>query len=330
MAVKRLPHQKKTLYLFLDIGELEVTLAHKRLLTVVSVIGVCIVCVVAFFLSVMVSRRITAPLHQLLEKVKRTGPDSLPTNISESFKDEEILILTRALDRSMHRIKGFLEREKRFTRDASHELRTPVTIIRGAVEILQQNPEYRKDSIRRPLDRIDRAVRDMEEIIETFLWLGRSDAAFDPDQTCDLTEVARQIVDSYGETAVKKGIHIELREDAAPLLSAPPAIPSIVLSNLLRNAIHFTPSGEVSITIQKDRLRVADTGRGISSEVLSRVTKPHVKSRSSPGFGLGLDIVKRLCERFGWTLDIQSREGCGTEAVWVFGHAPGSNPGARP
>jgi signal transduction histidine kinase len=330
VAVKRLPDQKKTLYLFLDIGELEVTLAHKRLLTVVSIIGVCIVCVIAFVLSVMVSKRITAPLHQLLEKVKRAEPDNLPTNISESFKDEEILILTRALDRSMHRIKGFLEREKRFTRDASHELRTPVTIIRGAVEILQQCPEYQKGSIRRPLDRIDRAVRDMEEIIETFLWLGRSEAAFDPDQKCDLTEVVRQMAESYGETAAEKGICIELKEDAAPLLSAPPAIPLIVISNLLRNAVHFTPFGKITITLQKDRLTVADTGRGIPSEDLSAVTKPHVKDRGSPGFGLGLDIVKRLCERFGWTLDIKSREGTGTEAIWVFGHQLSSFSEAGP
>jgi len=85
------------------------------------------------------------------------------------------------------------------------------------------------------------------------------------------------------------------------------------VTNLIRNAFHFTTRGSVTITIDEAHIGIRDTGLGIDADQLGAVTQSHVKGEKSQGFGLGLSIVSRLCKRFGWQLFIESEAGKGTE-----------------
>ena len=89
-------------------------------------------------------------------------------------------------------------------------------------------------------------------------------------------------------------------------------------TDLLRNALSFTSSGTVTVNIEQDRVEVIDTGEGIPENQLNRITKPYVRGSRSMGFGLGLNIVQRLCDRFGWRLEIENQEGQGTTVRWIF------------
>ena len=86
----------------------------------------------------------------------------------------------------------------------------------------------------------------------------------------------------------------------------------IAVTNLIRNAFHFTSRGSVAITIDEAHIGIQDTGMGIEPDKLDSVTRTHIKGEKSQGFGLGLSIVSRLCGRFGWHLEIESQAGKGT------------------
>lgn len=106
---------------------------------------------------------------------------------------------------------------------------------------------------------------------------------------------------------------IELQDGAELEVSAPVQAVSIVLSNLLRNACNYTHEGLVSVKIEADSVSIGDNGEGIAAAEIERIQQPFQRSSSqADGYGLGLDIVRRLCERFGWELDIRSEVGKGT------------------
>jgi signal transduction histidine kinase len=99
-------------------------------------------------------------------------------------------------------------------------------------------------------------------------------------------------------------------------VQAPPRVLAIVLGNLVGNAFRRTLSGAVTISWHDGRLEVTDTGPGIPSEIVASACQRHVAGEH--GHGLGLSIVSALCERFGWQLDLESREGSGTCATLVL------------
>jgi signal transduction histidine kinase len=91
-----------------------------------------------------------------------------------------------------------------------------------------------------------------------------------------------------------------------------------VVSNLIRNAFTFTSSGSVTITVDDNSITVKDTGTGIRSEEIGKVFQKHFKGTGSPGSGIGLSLVKRICDRYEWEIILISTEGQGTSAQLIF------------
>ena len=117
-------------------------------------------------------------------------------------------------------------------------------------------------------------------------------------------------------------VSIELKASALLTVTAPAQAVGIVLGNLLRNACNYTPDGKVVVSIDGQGVSIRDTGKGIEQEALERVQQPFERGTDvGSGYGLGLDIVRRLCERYHWDLSIQSVAGKGT-VVRVRFHEP--------
>ncbi len=265
----------------------------------------------AVVFGLFTSRRILAPLMELAARIRDLNPERLPDNLGEREGKNEIGLLTQTIGNTMNRIKEFVEREKQFTRDASHELRTPLTIVKGAVEIIEQQPEAEENRlIKRPLARIKRSVRDMETTIETFLWLAREENP--TDETCGVTDVVDSALGKNDYLLEGKEVAVVKAYHAAPVLRIPEPVLYIALTNLIRNAFYYTDKGSVTVTVEEGFVEISDTGAGIEEEVLGDITRAHVKGTESAGFGLGLAIVQRLCDRFDWELSIESRKKKGT------------------
>ncbi len=277
----------------------------------IMLISLAVLLVPGILLGMFTSRAILAPMGRLMERVRALKPENLPANFSDKPEANEIGVLSTTLEQTMSRIREFIDREKEFTRDASHELRTPLTIARGAVEIIESQPEAETNGlIRRPLARIKRSVLEMEQTIETFLWLAREDV--DPRGRCRAGEVVARVVEGNRHLLYGKNVEIEIRVDQQLEIAVKAEILHIVVGNLLKNALNYTREGKVTLVAVLDFFEVSDTGMGIDPDRIQSVTHAHVKGATSSGFGLGLNIVKRLCTRFGWDMEISSQPGRGT------------------
>jgi len=260
--------------------------------------------------------RVIAPLTELARTVGQAPAENPPKLSIGNYPEDEISELTRAFDRYMSRLSAFIERERTFAADASHELRTPLAVIRGASEVLAEDAGLSEVQAQR-VARIGRAAIEMSALIAALLLLAREeDTAVD--ESCDGGLLVRQAVERYRTLAVQRRNSIELSIEVPIKLEVAPALFSIVVGNLVRNAVSHTEDGSVAVRLCADRLIVSDTGIGISSEEIGRVFQRYYRGAASSGAGIGLSLVKRICDRQHWEIALESRAGGGTTATLRF------------
>ncbi|MEJ2384965.1 MAG: HAMP domain-containing sensor histidine kinase [Xanthomonadales bacterium] len=284
-----------------------------------------IVIYLSTWLAYRVSRRAVSPVVALAHNVRLLDPASPDPAMLQTDDmgdtDEEIRVLAGALEDLVVRIREFTDRERQFTRDASHELRTPLTVIKMALDRLDREPTI-DDKARGTLQRIRNSAEDMESLTKAFLLLARE---LDQGLARDWIDV-NAVVEAELERArlvTPDAAHCEVEASARLWVFAPEKIVESVIGNLLRNAVAYADQGMVRVEIGADQVIIEDTGPGMSAEDIGKIFKPFVrKQRQRGGYGVGLTIVKRLTERFGWPLDVQSEPGHGTRVHIRF-------PGAR-
>lgn len=299
----------KRLYFYIDTKQAEVLDSSIAFMGLSLIIFVVLITGFGVVLGRTTGQRVIAPVIELAERIRRqdllqhhgTPPVE---DLSRGFGDDEVGLLARALDHSTHRTHAFLERERRFTRDASHELRSPVTIVRGAVELMESLPQAQEPVMARPLARIRRAADDMSNLIEAFLWLSREEALSNAGEPRDLADETDRVVERYRHLLDGKEVELLVEIDPGNTVVAPKGILGIVLGNLVANAFFYTQRGQVTIRGDGHRIEVVDSGPGIDSKHLQDVLEPHQRGESSQGFGLGLSICRDLCRRFDWHLEL--------------------------
>jgi signal transduction histidine kinase len=275
------------------------------------------------------SKRAVSPLIWLAEQVRGQDghrpdvaalhPDRLPRNV-----EDETLALALAIHEYASRSERFLEREREFTRHASHELRTPLTVIRVAADLMEADGALTPAS-RKALARIQSSTRDMEALIESFLILAREGDTGLRDEEFAVSGALAEEIDKAQALLAGKPVRLSLEVAADFRIEAPPRVFAVLVGNLLRNACHYTDAGEIRVRIANPAIEIADSGIGMSEEELARVFEPFYRGdqRRREGQGIGLSIVRRLSERYGWTVGLSSRKGAGSVARVEF-------PRARP
>lgn len=247
---------------------------------------------VALWFGFYFSRRLLAPLTRLTERLSEVNDFSPGLRLAEDDLDEEVLVLARALDEYRCRMSEALMRERDFSADASHELRTPLTVILHAAELLAADPHLGERS-RRALARIEHASARMAETIETLLLLAREPQA--TRETFDVVEVVREAMAHSELFTAGTEIALETVITAHPVIHGSPTALSVIVANLVRNAIQHACCHKITVRIEPDRLCVEDDGIGMDC------TEEGVRS------GRGLVMVRRLCEREGWAFQLGSR-----------------------
>jgi signal transduction histidine kinase len=278
--------------------------------------AVVLICALAVVLGFWVSRQVITPVTALSERLRALDPRQRNVRIGGDFTGE-VAAIAESFDRYMERLDGFVEREQLFSSAAAHELRTPLAVIQGATEVLAEQHDL-PPAAQRVTARLQRATREMREFIEALLFLSREEPADGSEQAhCELRGILTQLVEDYrGIAAGAKILKIELAVSSELWLDTPPALPTIVISNLLRNAVEHTDGGTVRVALEGRTLRITDTGRGIPEE--ARATLFARGYSTKPGGGMGLHLTKRICDRFAWQLTIASTTGKGTTASVAF------------
>ncbi|KKO45687.1 hypothetical protein WG68_09945 [Arsukibacterium ikkense] len=255
-------------------------------------------------LAWLIARKLLTPLQQLTALIGNTPQQSPPTGFAAKFTPNEIGQLATTLELSWARTNDFINREQLFTRDLSHELRTPVTISQGALNLLAGSPLSAEQSIL--VNRLNAAQQQIEQTISSLLALAReqSPAA----GSCQLLPVVETSILQQHYLLADKDIQLELTIAAGSRVAIAEAPLLILLNNLLANAFSYTHAGTISISYQHSLLTVSDSGSGIAEDLQSQLFRPGSKGPHSQGQGMGLSIVSRLCEKWQLHCDIQSSE----------------------
>ena len=247
------------------------------------------------------------------EKLKQALPDNV---------DQEVAILSKALSDLSERIESFVVRERNFTRDASHELRSPITVIKIATDFLLEDETLKEAQIR-PLQRIKNNAADMEELIEALLILAReSDSALSFESVC-INDVVSEEIERTNSLLNNKPVNVTIVENNRVYVLGSDKVLSVMIGNLIRNAFSYTDEGSVNIIISANDLVMEDSGIGSAKEDVEIMFKPFQRGNNKQrgGYGVGLTIVKMLSERFHWPIDVDSQLGSGTRVKVNFPEA---------
>lgn len=241
------------------------------------------------------SRKVSSPMEEVA-RVLADGESVAGRLHIPPGAPKELHTLSHAIEERDGRIQALIERERQFNRDASHELRTPLAVAFGAAEVLEE-----KEVSSKALVRLKSAIKDMQQLTEGILWLGR-----DPDmaQVCRIDTICRRSVDAYCHLVADRDVALKFEEPLVGAMPVPEPVALVIIGNILRNAFSYTEAGEVSIASTPASISISDTGVGFGQV-----------DPDKEGFGVGLTLVERLCRHFDIDFALEPRDGGGTTAI---------------
>ncbi|MCX7552985.1 HAMP domain-containing sensor histidine kinase [Marinicella sp. S1101] len=274
----------------------------------------------AYILANYVSAKALKPLSKLAAKLEKQHADTHLEPLAGYFHDDEVGQVAKALDAYAQKLTDYVIRDKEFNADVSHELRTPLTVIKSTVELIKSNPKISAKELDR-INRIERATKQSTELTETLLLLAREERKEHPGhERTQPGQIIRTIIEGFEPTLKLKPVKTKITENDWLQVKAPESVVSVVLSNLIGNAIKYTTEGTVHVIINKDSITVEDEGIGVTESELPKLFDRHyrVGKSNSKGSGLGLAIVKRLCDLYNWNIEIKQNNTTGLSATLTF------------
>jgi len=306
------PRGRLRLYLVFDANNV------KELATYFGIVPLALMLVVLYssaWVAYRITRRAVSPVIRLARSVRDVDLESADLTGFEALDgdaiDEEIEVLTRALGHLLGRVNRFIDRERTFTREASHELRSPLTVIRMASDNLL-NRHALEPHARSLVEKIRRAAFDMQELTEILLLLAREHDGALVIEGVVVNDIVAQEMNRCRMLYDSKPLIWNLVETSRLTVQSSPRIVAIVFANLLRNAGSYTEAGQVEVRIEGQQVSISDSGVGMSQEYLDGVFTPAFNRLHAQGNGIGLSLVKRITERFDWAIDIDSEPARGT------------------
>jgi signal transduction histidine kinase len=214
------------------------------------------------------------------------------------FYYPELNKMAELIRRSLISVHDVLEREQQFLRHTSHELRTPISIIRNNIELLHKlqasNSQTNESGKQAIINRIDRASLTMQHLTETLLWLSKESPESLPEKEVQLDKILRALVAEMQYLLNEKDVHVNV--DTEPFtMQLPEVAVKIVLGNLIRNAFQHTWEGDVLIRQSGDQVEIINTEK--SEEI----------QNDNLGFGLGLQLTQQLVNQLGWMYENTSQ-----------------------
>ncbi|MCF7223403.1 sensor histidine kinase [Marilutibacter chinensis] len=261
--------------------------------------------------------RVMSPVSELATRLKESGSSSRPDQLASHFPDDEVGQLAEALDDYSARLTDVVQRDREFNADVSHELRTPLAVVKGAVELLLSAPDL-DDKTRSRLLRIQRAEAQCTDLISALLLLSRNERGHG---ATDVGRLAEQLLDAHRAQIAGKPLELRIEGRSELVVDAPEAAVSVALGNLIGNAVKYTKRGEVIVRLLPESVEVIDSGPGLSAEDAAKLFERGYRGTHaghSQGGGIGLSIVRRLCDLYGWSVRVTPGEVEGVVATLSF------------
>jgi len=299
-------------------GELGDTIRRLGMIILFSIPGAVLASVLAgWFLA----KRSFRPIDLMTREAQQITAAHLQTRLPRTNAGDEVDRLAETLNEMMNRIESSTHAVRDFSSDISHELKTPLAIIRGEIDLALRRPRS-VDALCETLKTIEGEVDELIRLVNDLMLLVKSDARqlqFEKKKVY-LDEILSQIIDRFRERAEQKPV--SLAGDIAPhvFVIGDALYLKRLFSNLVDNALKFTPAGghvQLRLVLENDQAvtYVVDDGPGIEPEFQQKVFSRFYRtdqSRSMEGVGLGLNIAKTICDTHGGTLQLSSQVGKGT------------------
>ena len=266
-----------------------------------------------------ISRRALAPVDQVIRDVQAITVQSLDQRLELPRADDELRRLASTFNHVLERLESAVADIVRFTADASHEMRTPVSIIRTTAELALRH-DRTPEEYRTALAEVGAHARHMSELVNDLLVLARTDAGIEPRGTArfDLREAAAEASREIRELAVHRSVRVCAQLPSDPLIvNGDEASLRRLLLILLENAVKYScPGGEVRLRLDtanadQDRsdmvIQVSDDGIGVDASEAARVFErfyrgARARQHAPDGTGLGLAIARTIVDRYGGTI----------------------------
>ena len=284
----------------------------------ITVIGIA---ALMYVLSLsLIAWRVTAALrparlaaNAISRFIEKGGSGSLKVKVP----DDEIGYLALTCDRACRHVFRLLEKERFFSSDLSHELRTRIAEISSGCELLKEGDLTLAQ--KNKLESIQTACERITSLVKVLLALARDGGRESADdEMVTLREVALRVIESEKAKAEARDLALELKGEGKDE-AYPFSLLFTVMDNLVSNALRYTEKGGVTIEISGRGFSVKDSGRGMSDEEQARVFEPFYRGKTSQGHGIGLSLVKRICDDGGWEIFLESNSGKGSRFTVTLG-----------
>ena len=281
-------------------------------------------------ISYFIAGIILKPIGTINDLTRDINEKSLDRRIPVGTGRDEFNELARTINRMFDRLQHSFARQKRFLSDASHDLKTPLTMLRLSIdEILSQNQEDLPDFLRESLLRQNVQVLRMERLVKNLLDLSSLEILESiKTEDLNLTKLIETLLEDYRLLADTRNIRVKAQIPKDVTINGDPEKMNRALSNILDNAVKYNcDGGEIHLNLERNdktvRLGVSNTGPGIPEHEIDRVFEQFYRvegSRSSQygGSGLGLAIVKRIIELHGGSVKMESKKGVWTKLTILF------------
>ena len=268
---------------------------------------------------ILLIRRTLSPLEVLTKKVAATDMDAMAQKDSLVLKEGayEIVALSEAFQKTLDKIYDNYEKERLFSVNVAHELRTPLAVLRTKVDVFKKKREAMDPELAAFVQSMEKNIRRLSNLVEEILFLGRDAAPML--RPVNVKDVAWELVLDLEEKAAEKNVALVV-EGEDVILQTDDALLERAMYNLLDNAIKYNvPGGKVTISLREDKekatISVADTGMGMNDEDKAKAFDLFYRadpSRNHDGYGVGLALVKEIARRLEGKIDIRNNEPTGT------------------
>jgi signal transduction histidine kinase len=254
--------------------------------------------------------RALRPVDHVTRLAARIAEHGQPgERVPESLGDDEMARLTRTVNAMLEKLEGLIAQEQAFALAAAHELRTPLAVLQGRVELSlerERTPEHYRES----LATVATTTKKLNRLVEGLLTLARSHTPITPIRL-DLADIALEVAESHRTEAKSKGQWLELELDYAPVIGDPESL-RLAVSNLVRNSIKYGVEHgwiwvRTSMKSGQAVLEVCDDGPGVPDNDLERLHRPFQRGKglqAVSGSGLGLALVSAVVEQNGGRLEL--------------------------
>lgn len=283
---------------------------REALFNIALVVMAVVILVLSLLLATVSSRRVVQPLRQLSERISRIPVGRTMPRLQKNYSETELQAIAATFNRFLDELESYVRREQSLLNLASHELRTPIAVISGALDVIEARGQLCANDAT-TFKRMRRACDEMRDNVDVLLRLSRQESGGQHEEYLEIRPALLRITHDLRKTHDTHGrLKLAIESDLA--VHADPTMVHMLLRNLIQNAIQHTKN-DIQVRLSGEAIEIEDYGSGLDTvqqEILRG--ERDVATDGSPLNGLGLYIVTLMVERLDWQLKIARTDHNGT------------------